>query len=381
MEAPTDIWQEGTAPPPSPALWSTLTLMDTFAAVYVLHAVYYVLNRLEGTRSIASFRLEYLLSLGKETVNLAPMLSILFITARMRALQIDPSTGNLQPRAQFGFNTATWSLVILTCTTVLLPLLDKDYELKEGSAEGEIRFVFKTPSLRMVGVVVRYVSMALIFLSADAIMVAIFLLKSEEGPQATPPVAPATLCVIILTSLYFVAYTLVYLSTTAAEFMPNSNAVQKLIDISRAGKQTVMFAPMLSVLFIAARVRALQLTTTVDGKVPPSAGPQSWAQEGMFLATWSVLIQILMTYATTALMGAGTTRSSSEEAKEGKHQGIAKFVDFVNYACMVAMYAGVIAVIVGIAQMTPETLPPYAGYQGLVPGVEVPPPPSPASDA
>ena len=43
------------------------------------------------------------LKLAKYTVNMAPMLCVLFIGARMRALQIDPVHGSPQPWAQFCF--------------------------------------------------------------------------------------------------------------------------------------------------------------------------------------------------------------------------------------------------------------------------------------
>merc|ERR1711988_1474315 len=52
-------------------------------------------------------------------------------------------------------------------------------------------------------------------------------------------------------------------------------------------KGTIAFCPMLSILFVATRMRALQLT---DRK----GAPQGWAQDGMYMATWSVLLQFLM---------------------------------------------------------------------------------------
>ncbi len=42
---------------------------------------------------------------------------------------------------------------------------------------------------------------------------------------------------------------------------------------------------MLSVLFIGLRMRALQITNQ-------KGAPQGWAQQGMFLATYAVLVQV-----------------------------------------------------------------------------------------
>merc|ERR1719240_1203409 len=61
------------------------------------------------------------------------------------------------------------------------------------------------------------------------------------------------------------------------------------------GRATVMFAPMLSVLCIGARMRALQLAISQAGKVPVNAGPQVWVQQAMWLATGALLFQLIMT--------------------------------------------------------------------------------------
>ena len=52
-------------------------------------------------------------------------------------------------------------------------------------------------------------------------------------------------------------------------------------------KGIVMFCPMLSILFVGTRMLALQLT---DSK----GAPQGWCQDGMYMATWSLLIQFVM---------------------------------------------------------------------------------------
>merc|ERR1719284_403358 len=75
------------------------------------------------------------------------------------------------------------------------------------------------------------------------------------------------------------------------------------VGIFDACQKTVMFAPMLSILFLAVRMRATQLCIAEDGTVPKEAGPQLWVQEAMFLATWSVLIQLLCTLLIAVLAG------------------------------------------------------------------------------
>merc|ERR1719217_1122508 len=53
-----------------------------------------------------------------------------------------------------------------------------------------------------------------------------------------------------------------------------------------ASKATLAFAPMLSILFVTTRMYALLIT---DKK----GAPQAWVQDGMYMATWSLLISFL----------------------------------------------------------------------------------------
>merc|ERR1719262_1082569 len=61
----------------------------------------------------------------------------------------------------------------------------------------------------------------------------------------------------------------------------------KLFAAIDAAKATLAFAPMLAILFVTTRMYALLIT---DNK----GAPQAWVQDGMYLATWSLLISFLM---------------------------------------------------------------------------------------
>merc|ERR1719171_3129270 len=62
-----------------------------------------------------------------------------------------------------------------------------------------------------------------------------------------------------------------------------------------ATKSTLAFAPMLSILFVTTRMYALLLT---DKK----GAPQAWVQDGMYMATWSLLISFLSCLLTAFFM-------------------------------------------------------------------------------
>merc|ERR1719160_1299675 len=118
-------------------------------------------------------------------------------------------------------------------------------------------------------------------------------------------------------------------------------------------------------------MRALQLTKATDGTIPPTAGPQGWAQDGMFLSTWSVLVQVLMAILVPILTGSTPEMDEDGNLKtpEGASKIMAIFCDTIKYLCLVSMY--------GVYTMTPESLPPYAARGSLIPGAPIPNPPTP----
>jgi len=314
---------------------------------------------------------ERVLTNAKDAVNLAPMLCILFLAVRMRALQIDPKNGNPQAWAQNCFYLCS-AAVLAQVLFVLLQLGDKNTVIKEG-ANGEDEVVLGDKGLRTVTTVGRFLSLACIYVGALAVMVSVFRIQHPEGPAMTPPVAPALYCVIFLTCLYFIAYTFHYIANTLKQ--KEVNGARTADYIAEQGLDTVDFAPMLCMLFIAVRMRAMQLTKATDGTIPLDAGPQSWAQEAMFIASWSVLVALILNYITAY------AHTQAEKSKNKKRGGYATIFDGFRYVTMLGIFGSAGILIYAIKDMTPEKLPPYASYKGLVPGVRVPPPPTPPPDA
>merc|ERR1711907_710254 len=61
----------------------------------------------------------------------------------------------------------------------------------------------------------------------------------------------------------------------------------RLTELMEDAKATIAFCPMLAILFVGTRMRALLITNN-------KGAPQGWVQDGMYMATWAVLIQFLM---------------------------------------------------------------------------------------
>merc|ERR1719420_1297123 len=137
MEGPPAIW--GDAPPPvSPAIACTINLTTQFFCVYLLLALAKTAVDISGP-SLFLTKLQGVLTLAKYTQNFVPMLCILFIGARMRALQMDPVNGAPQWWAQYCFYACTFSVLFQTVLIILMPFCTK-CECTQGIVEGDAIF-------------------------------------------------------------------------------------------------------------------------------------------------------------------------------------------------------------------------------------------------
>merc|ERR1719389_1377429 len=218
---------------------------------------------------------------------MAPMLSVLFLGTRMRALHMDPVNGNPQ----------RWALNCQTCVAIFVPLLlggevKNRVDKKSGiEVSGDIEVGGESVNNLWGGyfakalTVVRFFIMICVYACALAVVCAVFTMEHPDGKELTPPVSPTMQCVINLSFQYFFIYILLWIFITVEDFIDIDLAFIK--DAIETAKTTVQFAPMLCVLFIATRMRALQISKN-------KGAPQGWAQDGMYLASWALLIQFLM---------------------------------------------------------------------------------------
>merc|ERR1719446_69916 len=156
MEAPKELWPDG-QPPVSPAVACTMNLSMQYFAVYLAIAVLQTWAQFQGT-SMETRKLAAILQLATNTVNFAPMLCILFIGARMRALQLDPKYGNPQAWAQNCFFLCSYSVLVQLLLVLAVPYV-LGGNVVEGEAEGDITFELPNPTLFMVFSALRYLLM------------------------------------------------------------------------------------------------------------------------------------------------------------------------------------------------------------------------------
>merc|ERR1719326_781679 len=145
--------------------------------------------------------------------------------------------------------------------------------------------------------------------------------------------------------------------------------IKLLSDTMDSAKATIGFCPMLAILFVGTRMRALMITNN-------KGAPQGWVQDGMYMATWAVLIQFLMVLFVGLTTGANVECDEDGTPKWEPSNPILTYVALaLKWITFIFLYGGIIAVIVGVYTMTPETANgrgsiPLAG-DGKIPGTGV----------
>merc|ERR1719398_601771 len=105
-------------------------------------------------------------------------------------------------------------------------------------------------------------------------------------------------CVINLTVQFFTVYLGLWIAQTVKDFL--NYDLPRLTELMMDAQATIAFCPMLAILFVGTRMRALQLTSN-------RGAPPGWAQDGMYMSTWAVLIQFLMVVLVPLATGQPTT--------------------------------------------------------------------------
>jgi hypothetical protein len=367
MEAPKEIWGDDT-PPVSPAVDNTMQLAAMYFLVYLAIALLQTYETFSKESSAGLKKWIGIWQLATNTVNFAPMLSVLFIGARMRALQLDPKHGNPQTWAQNCFYMCTYSLAVQLALVIIVPGL-LGGRCVRGDSEGDISFEIQgSPNVFWVLSVLRYVLMAALYGGFTAVIVSVNLIEAPGG-EPTPPVSPAMQCVMNLTVQYFFVYLFLWVLLTLKQLSITSLRpfLTTMIPTLEAAKGSVMFCPMLAVLFVGLRLRALQITEQ-------KGAPQGWAQQAMFAATYAVLAQVLLILMMPIFMGAPPKVDADGNVianKEGSPV-MGYVLTAFRYLALIGVYGGAVTVVVALFKITPETA---TGSGSLIPGVDIPTPP------
>lgn len=307
---------------------------------------------------------------ASSTVEFAPMLAIVFLAARMRALQHE---GQPQAWAQACMFASTGAMCVTTLLAVLVPLA-LGGRLKTDEVTKVTTFEAPNPTLGYALISLRFLCMLGFYGGVVGVIYSIFAFVAPAGPEATLPVSPTVQCVVNLTCQFFFVYLVLVVCQTISEVSAGKFPLETYTFYAaiQAARSTLSFAPMLSILFVTTRMYALLIT---DKK----GAPQAWVQDGMYMSTWSLLISFLSCLITGFLMDKVDTDQDGNVVNKFSNQYVGMAMTALRYFAMLLLYGGIVMVVVGLFVMTPET----ANGRGSVPLVSdaVVPPPGPQNVA
>merc|ERR1740138_1523327 len=351
---PKGLWPEGKKFPVAPAVQCTMILSCQYFIVYGGMQIARTWTQFTGIAPNFTSKVEKALLTATASMNFAPMLAVLFIAARMRALNMDPINGNPQKWAQNCFFMCTYALLAQTCFSVAVPLVLQG-EVKAGKVEGDMEYQVENKMFGTLLAIGRYVMMICLYIGAGCVIYSIFTIEHPKGPEYTIPISVTMQCVINLTFQFFFVYTWIWAAITIKEFTGYEWAL--MMQTMENCKGVVMFCPMLAILFVATRMYALQITDS-------RGSPQGYAQDGMYMATWSLLIQFVMVLVTPCATGVPAQVDEDGNIKwEPDNKILFYCVVAIRLLGFLLLYGGIITVIVGLYTMTPET----ANGRGAVP--------------
>ena len=156
--------------------------------------------------------------------------------------------------------------------------------------------------------ILKYLIMIGLYIGAIVIIYGTINYVPEKHLQVhgeLPPVSPAVACTMILASQFFIVYAGMQFARTWTQF--TGMKTTRLENAFETATLSMYFAPMLSVLFIGARMRALQMD-------PLNGAPQKWAQNCFFMCTYALLVQTICSIAVPlVLQGKATKKEGSAE--------------------------------------------------------------------
>mmetsp|Transcript_96412 Transcript_96412/g.152487 ORF Transcript_96412/g.152487 Transcript_96412/m.152487 type:complete len:601 (+) Transcript_96412:51-1853(+) len=340
MPAPKELWGLSGGPKASVAVSCTIILLTLF---FVVHFCIDVCQNLDDLTSrgyrFSRWAPTNIFRDMPDTVDIIPMLCVIFISARIRSWQLSGDEAESWPEfAKTAAYVATLSVFTLVLLNLGLAVLRRKEPLATSvQIENEGPTKISTTKLGNVLNLVRLAMLLTLCGSAVVIVVALYMFRLSYG---ITPVLPSSIqCVLYLTGLYFFFYLLKYKLETIQLYVGEvkQKRIQRLLKfLEDHSKKAIDFCPVLSVLFLATFLRALQVT---DGK----GAPQRWAQDAMYVATWAL---IFMTIARVdSLLFPKTIESTMSWSQTFFRALLTISMFFLHFA--------VFAIIVAVFSMTP----------------------------
>lgn len=269
-------------------------------------------------------------------VRKAPMLAVLFLASRMRALQLNPPHGMPPPWAQACFVAA---VVAICCETVVAAYIGCSGEVQKGYYG--VNTYLASPAAHAAQSMLELVT----FATLPPIYHANIMMTGSDGLEA--PLSTTLRCVFYFAAMFF-GIDFMRCMAAVAHYVGRYSMEMMLTTLTSASV-SVSFSPLLSILFVACRMRALQITQQ-------QGSPQHWAQTCMYFCVFATALQAI-----TCLILPVFTRGATHVDPDGntvydlKPMVGAYCVTIVKYVALFCLHGATLGICASILLITPET--------------------------
>eukprot|EP00927_Polykrikos_kofoidii_P020023 TRINITY_DN1942_c0_g1_i1.p1 TRINITY_DN1942_c0_g1~~TRINITY_DN1942_c0_g1_i1.p1 ORF type:complete len:915 (+),score=124.98 TRINITY_DN1942_c0_g1_i1:352-2745(+) len=270
------------------------------------------------------------------TVRKAPMLASVFLAARMRALHLDPPHGLPPQWAQLSFLVVTAAVVVETFAAGVAGAVGREETAYYGV------HVFSDGGIAGY---VRYLAGAIGYLGCVPIGMSFWYMESNDGSSA--PLAQTTICVLWLAVIFLAVDVGQWVVFLGQDLFKKTSCI--LRDTFLAAGVSASISPLLAIMFISCRMRALQITQQ-------AGSPPGWAQDLMIASVIATLLQLICCILMPLFTNAATHVDADGNPEYDLRPMIgAYFVTVAKYVALFAIYVGLIGQSIAIFTMTPET--------------------------
>jgi len=335
---------------PELTIKSSFTVPTTARCIVIMVVQYMIIyTALAICRTVQEFTgtgkgpIEAGLSAAAQTLTYGPMICVLFIACRMRVEFLSGGKGQPQIWVQNCMYAMTFSVLASALLVLLIPLVTgKPMPLKDDSCDLEAPQAseFKSKTGFYVLSTMRYLILLGLYGGLIGVIVGIstYLPPGASDLSKLPPPAPAVRCTMVLAVVFFATQLVIAICRSYCEFV--GVELTELVGIMNGAAATVEFAPMLAIVFLSARMRALQ----------HNSQPHVWAQNCMYAATCALCLTTILSIVVPAFLP-GTVKRC-QRTKELTFDMPATMLGYLlitlRFLCMLGFYCGVAGVISSI---------------------------------
>jgi hypothetical protein len=267
----------------------------------------------------------------------AAMFAVLFLGARLRAVQM-------------GGEPQVWAQICFYGCAIMLPILSLLCGVAGIHSTERLGYygekLYDAPEKGFM--IAKHAVAGLLYVCMMAVVVSIYTLRAPGG-MPTPPLSTTLVSLLNLSCLFFLVYGLHWVLAATRAFVTDAKWTLIMESTVLAAKNSVQFCPILAILFVSVRMRALQITQQ-------KGDPQGWAQDAMDIILTATVIQIVCCLTLPIFTGIATKTDNEGNAEYDLRPLVGAYVvTCLKYFALFLIFGGVAAVGISMFLITPET--------------------------